>query len=81
MADNLFAPIDTINIGDEVIDAFGEKQEILNVLEYDIDEEIIELEFENGKIIKCTKDHEFLTTNRGWIKAENLNYEDDIQQI
>ena len=36
-------------------------------------EEKIELTFEDGKTYKCTKDHKFLTSNRGWVKAQDLN--------
>jgi intein/homing endonuclease len=39
------------------------------------------LELENGKTIICTPDHKFLTRNRGWVKAEDLNFEDDIIDI
>lgn len=39
----------------------------------------LELEFEDGTIIKCTADHEFYTTNRGWVKAKDLADDDDIK--
>ena len=48
---------------------------------YNIDEDIVELEFEDGRIIKCTKDHEILTNNRGWVKAIELTEEDSISEI
>ncbi len=41
----------------------------------------LELEFEDGTIIKCTADHEFYTTNRGWIKACDLLDTDDIKNF
>ena len=41
--------------------------------------EKIELEFEDGTVIKCTTDHEFYTTNRGWVKAIDLDQTDDIK--
>ena len=81
MSDGMFSPIDMIEIGDLVIDSFGEKQKVIDTLSYDIDEEIVELEFENGKKISCTKDHEFLTNNRGWVEAQNLTDEDDIVEV
>ena len=81
MSDGFYAPIEIIKIGELVIDAFGKEQKVLDRLEYDIDEEIIELEFENNIIIKCTKDHEFLTKNRGWVKAIDLDENDDICEI
>ena len=81
MSDGFFAPIETIEIGEYVIDAFGEIQKILNTLEYEIEEDTIELEFEGGKKIKCTTDHEILTKNRGWVKAIDLTENDDICEI
>lgn len=81
MANGHFKPISMINVGDKVIDAYGNPQEVYDTLVYDVDEEIIELEFENGKIIRCTKDHKFLTNNRGWVEAQNLSDEDDIVEV
>ena len=42
---------------------------------------MVELEFENGKKISCTKDHEIYTENRDWVKADELTKEDNIQEI
>jgi len=81
MADGLFAPIATIVVGDEVIDAYGEKQKVIDTLTYDVDEELVQLEFEDGKIIECTKDHEILTHNRGWVCAQDLDSDDDIVEV
>lgn len=39
----------------------------------------IEIEFEDGSLVKCTEDHEFYTTNRGWVKAKDLTEDDDIK--
>lgn len=38
----------------------------------------IKFTLENGKEIKCTIDHKFLTSNRGWVEAQDLNDEDDL---
>lgn len=81
MADGMYAPIDTIEIGDKVIDAFGDEREVIDTLEYDIEEDIIELEFDDGRVIECTLDHEILTENRGWVQAKNLTEEDEIVDI
>jgi len=81
MADGLYRPIIDVNIGDNVIDAYTNKQQVLDKFIYDIDEEIVELEMENGKIIRCTKDHKFLTTNRGWVEASELDENDNISEI
>lgn len=81
MANGLMKSISDVEIGDEVVDCYGDVQEVYDTLTYDIDEEIIELEFENKKIIRCTLDHKFLTNNRGWVEAQNLKEEDDIVEI
>lgn len=81
MADGMYAPIDTIQIGDKVIDAFGDEREVIDTLSYDIEEDIIELEFEDGRIIECTLDHEILTENRGWVQAKDLTGDDSISSI
>jgi len=81
MADGLYAPIDAINIGDVVVDAHGDPRPVLNVLDYDVNEELVELTFEDGRVVKCTKDHKFLTSNRGYIAADELTDEDDVVDV
>ena len=81
MEDGLYAPIETIMKGDVVFDAYGNKQCVTDTMVYNVNEEIVELEFEDGRMIKCTKDHEILTTNRGWVKAIELTEEDNITEI
>lgn len=81
MSDGLYAPISTIVIGDTVIDAYGECQKVIDTLTYDVDEELVRLEFDDGKVIECTKDHEILTSNRGWIHAQEINEDDNIVEV
>ena len=81
MSDGTLKKIEDIREGEEVIDAYGNIQKVIDCLDYDADEDIIELEFENGVKINCTKEHEFLTNNRGLVKAFELNEEDDIVEI
>ena len=38
----------------------------------------IELEFDLDKKIVCTENHLFLTTNRGWVRAKELESEDEV---
>lgn len=40
--------------------------------------DIIQIELDNGKILKCTPDHKIYTSNRGYIEAKDLTEEDDI---
>ena len=44
-------------------------------------EEYIEIEFDDGDIVKCTTDHKFYTYNRGWVEAKDLTEEDDIANL
>lgn len=81
MADGTMKSISNISIGEQVIDSNRNIQTVEDILEYDINEDIIELEMEDGKIIRCTKDHKFLTNNRGWVEAQYLDENDDIKEI
>lgn len=81
MSDGSLKPIKDIVVGDLVIDAYGNKQEVYHTMEYDINEDILELEFENGIIVHCTKDHKFLTRNRGWVEAQYIKDDDDIVEV
>lgn len=81
MHDGQYKEICNITINDKVIDINGDAQNVYDVLEYQVDEDIIELELENGKIVRCTQDHEFFTENRGWVQAKDLTEDDDIRQI
>jgi DNA polymerase-3 subunit alpha len=81
MSNGSYCPISMIESGDKVIDCYKNEQEVYATLEYDIDEDIIEIEFINNKIVRCTKDHKFLTKNRGWVQAQYLNDEDDIVEV
>jgi major membrane immunogen (membrane-anchored lipoprotein) len=38
----------------------------------------IEIEMENGSIIRLTEDHEVYVNGKGWIEAKNLKEDDDI---
>jgi hypothetical protein len=41
----------------------------------------IEVELENGDVIRLTEDHELFTTNRGWVEARDLTEDDDIKEL
>lgn len=75
-------PIDQIQIGDQVYSynfdkAYIEPQTVEALLSKNTFE-LIEIELENGHIIKCTPDHLIFTKARGWVKAEDLFVEDDL---
>lgn len=69
--------IKDIGIGDSVFTINEESgaQEVHNVSQLHRRQytgQIFHIELENGKIIKCTPNHKIMTTNRGWVKAEDL---------
>jgi DNA polymerase III alpha subunit len=81
MADGMHAPIGTIKVGDVIKDAYGVDQMVTQIFRYQVDEELLELEFDDGKKIRCTKEHKFLTKNRGWIEAQHLTEDDDLIEV
>jgi len=40
--------------------------------------ELMEIETESGKIVRCTPEHKILTKNRGWIEAQHLLEDDEL---
>lgn len=72
--------IQDVEIGNTVIDAFGCARKVLETFEYDIDEEILEIEFEDETVISCTPDHKILTLS-GWKRADELTKKDVICDI
>lgn len=81
MADGSRTQIGEIKPGDYVKDAYGNDQKVLDVFRYQVDEDVLELEFEDGKKVVCTKNHKFLTKNRGWVEAQYLTNDDDLVNI
>lgn len=73
--------IEDIMIGDRVVSHDGSVNMVYNTLTYDIQEEIVELQLDNGVTIQCTQDHEIYTSNRGWVAAINLNENDNIVEV
>lgn len=78
--------IKDITLDDEILtfDSVGGKYEYVKPvysgkIARSIDKNKLELELEDGTIIRCTEDHRFLTTNRGWIEAKDLTATDNIE--
>ena len=40
--------------------------------------EIVELRFSDGSRLRCTPNHRVWTGNRGWVRAENLEHDDQV---
>jgi len=55
-----------------------EWKEMYEFLDMGVSEEIIEIELENGEILRCTPDHKIYTKNRGYIEAKDLNEDDEL---
>ena len=70
--------IEEIQKGDIVIGGSGEERKVTGTLQKQADE-LIEIELENGKIIRCTPDH-LILTERGWIEAGDLIETDVIKE-
>ena len=70
--------INEIQIKDTVISHDGSINLVELIQEYEIDEEVLELNFANGSSFTCTVDHLILTKNRSWVQARNLTEEDEI---
>lgn len=83
---NGYVNIENIKIGDEIINYC----ELNNQFKVDYVEEvftnvtscndILELKFDNGNVIRCTKHHKFLTKN-GWKEADDILETDEIINI
>lgn len=64
----------TMNINSNVI----ETEKITNALLTAHDREILELSFDDGKVLHVTPDHKIFTRNRGYIEAQYLDENDDV---
>ena len=79
-------PISEVETGDMVL-SYDEKEKdfvaskVEDVVSQNISKEWIGLSFDNGKEIVCTTDHLFLTKNRGWVEATELEEEDELVEL
>lgn len=73
--------IQDVIIGDYVINRYQKLDKVLDKFQYNVKEDLVELELENGKKIICTQDHEILTINRGYVKAKDLCIEDNLMEL
>lgn len=82
---NGYVNIETINSGDKIISYDEDKKEFIEDevvklhknLEVSRNEKVYELTFDNGKTIKATGNHKFLTES-GWKRADELTENDEI---
>ncbi len=71
--------IETISEGTKVLTMDGSYKEVLQKHQFD-NKKLLEIEFEDGTIIRCSEDHKFLI-NGEWIEARNLVENDDLEVI
>ena len=69
--------IENIKVGDLVKTHTGLFLEVTKVMQKFEDKEYLEIELEDNKILKITGEHPVFTS-RGWIRADELNFSDDI---
>ncbi len=79
MANGLTKRIDQVEVGDEVMSWSGDRFEAKKVTRTytSIAEKIVKVT-SSGEPVWCTPEHPFLTSNRGWINAEDLVEGDKI---
>ena len=81
---NSIKNIKDIQIGDKVLSHDNKFHFVLNVFEYDIDEDILEIITEDNRKISCTLDHKIRVKRKNkykWIKAQDLFEEDEILDL
>ena len=43
--------------------------------------EVLKLRFSDGREVRCTPNHRFWTENRGWVRADELSFDDTIRSL
>lgn len=84
MSNGCYKYIQDIKKNDKIFSGNGNIRNVNDVYCYDVDEEVIELELDNGKKIKCTLDHKIKIIRNGneiWEKAKNITNEDEIVEL
>jgi len=78
------SPICDIKKGDEVLSYDGEYHDVIDTMVYDVNEDIIEIEVDDGRSFSCTLDHKIHVIRNGtleWVEAQNLTEDDNIYDI
>jgi hypothetical protein len=71
--------IENVSIDDEVMTKEGVWRQVLDTHFFN-DKDILEIEFEDGTKVKCTKEHKFLV-NGVWIEAKDLMTNDSVDMV
>lgn len=67
MADGTDRKIIDINIGDQVLDGFGATRNVENKFIYEVSEELVELELEDGTVLRISDDHKLYVVRDGLV--------------
>lgn len=85
MKDGIPKFIGDVAKGDMVISDDGSVREVLETYSYDVDEELVEVEVDDGRVVRCTKDHEWLVQRangvREWVEAGHLKEGDELVEV
>ncbi|MFA7219423.1 MAG: PHP domain-containing protein [Synergistaceae bacterium] len=74
-------PIKDVTLEDKVLSYDDKYHSVSNLLSYDVDEEMVEIEMEDGRKFTCTLDHKIHIKKDGelkFIEAGNLTEDDEI---
>jgi len=77
MGDGSKKAIQDIRVGDSVIGHSGKPRKVMSRMTRTT-ERLLRVTLSDGSIVMCTDDHLWLTFNRGWVEAGDLNGDDDI---
>jgi len=85
MSDGHHKALKDVKVGDNVM-TWSEKLQVFESKKVlaNLDRgqrQCLKIRFENNKTITCTPDHRLLTSNRGWVEAQNLTIDDDIISV
>lgn len=71
-------PIEKLKIGDMVLTEKNRYRKIYETMNKFEDKEYFEIELDNGHKVSLTGEHPVLTRNRGWLRADELSFSDDV---
>lgn len=86
MGDGMPRFIGDVGVGDVVVSHDGSKQKVLRTFEYDVDEDLVEIETADGRVFRCTPEHGIFVRTSDFggmreIQAKDLKAGDDIVEV
>lgn len=74
-----YTPIEDVSIDELVLTKEGEWMKVLDTHSFN-NKQILEIEFEDGSLVRCTPEHKFLI-NGNWIEAKDLKVDDSVETV